>query len=51
MQALGYLNQVEKMVENFAKNELTEAELIILKNQDLAVLSQFGQAKNLRLPL
>ncbi|MEM1157514.1 MAG: ATP-dependent Clp protease proteolytic subunit [Verrucomicrobiota bacterium] len=49
--ALGYLDQVEKLIEKSSKNELTEAELIILQNQDLALLSQFEQAKNLTITL
>lgn len=49
--ALGYLDQVEKMIEKSANNELTEAEFIILQNQDLALLSQFEQAKNLTITL
>lgn len=49
--ALGYLDQVEKMIEKSANNQLTEAEFIILQNQDLAMLSQFEQAKNLTITL
>jgi hypothetical protein len=49
--ALGYLDQVEKMIEKSANNELTEAELIILQNQDIAMLSQFEQAKNLTITI
>lgn len=49
--ALGYLDQVEKMIQKSSKGELTEAELIILQNQDLALLSQFEQAKNLTVTL
>jgi hypothetical protein len=49
--ALGYLDQVEKMIQKSARNELTDAELIILQNQDLAMLSQFEQAKNLTVTL
>ena len=49
--ALGYLDQVEKMIEKSANQELTEAEFIILQNQDLAMLSQFEQAKNLTITL
>lgn len=49
--ALGYLDQVEQMIEKSARNELTDAEMIILQNQDLALLSQFEQAKNLTVTL
>ena len=49
--ALGYLDQVEKMIDKSADGKLTEAELVILQNQDLAMLSQFQQAKNLTITL
>jgi hypothetical protein len=49
--ALGYLDQVEKMIAKSSRGELTDAELIILQNQDLALLSQFEQAKNLTITL
>ena len=49
--ALGYLDQVEKFIQKSADNELTEAELILLQNQDLAALSQYEQAKNLTVTL
>ena len=49
--ALGYLDQVERMIEKSANNQLTEAELVILQSQDLAMLSQFEQAKNLTITL
>ena len=49
--ALGYLDQVEKMIEKSANQKLTDAEFIILQNQDLAMLSQFEQAKNLTITL
>ncbi|NTV67226.1 MAG: serine dehydrogenasease [Chlorobaculum sp.] len=45
--ALGYLDQVEKMLSKSAKKELTDAELVILQNLDLAMLSRYEQAKNL----
>ncbi|MEZ5303261.1 MAG: hypothetical protein R3F11_21860 [Verrucomicrobiales bacterium] len=34
--ALGYLDQVEKMIEKSAKGTLTDAELVILQNLDVA---------------
>jgi len=49
--ALGYLDQVERLIEKSRNNQLTEAELMILQNQDLALLSQFEQAKNLTITL
>jgi hypothetical protein len=49
--ALGYLDQVEKMIRKSKSGELTEAELVILQNQDLAMLSRYEQAKNLTITL
>ena len=49
--ALGYLDQVERMIKRSATGELTDAELIILQNQDLAMLSRYEQAKNLTITL
>ena len=49
--ALGYLDQFEKMIEKSKKGELTDAELIIMQNQDLATLNQYEQAKNLTITL
>ncbi len=49
--ALGYLDQVERMIQRSADGKLTEAELIILQAQDLALLSRYEQAKNLTITL
>ncbi len=49
--ALGYLDQVERMIQKSAAGSLTDAELIILQNQDLAMLSRYEQAKNLTVTL
>jgi membrane-bound ClpP family serine protease len=49
--ALGYLDQVERMIERSSRNELTDAELIIFQSQDLAMLSRYEQAKNLTITL
>ncbi len=49
--ALGYLDQVEKMIKKSADGQLSEAELVILQNQDLAMLSRYEQAKNLTITL
>ena len=49
--ALGYLDQVEKMIARSAAGTLTDAELVILQNLDLAMLSRFEQAKNLTITL
>ena len=39
------------MIEKSANGLLTDAELVILQNQDLAMLSRFEQAKNLTVTL
>ena len=49
--ALGYLDQVEKMIKKSANGTLTDAELVILQNLDLAMLSRYEQAKNLSITL
>lgn len=49
--ALGYLDQVEKLLEKSRNNTLTPAEFVILQNQDLALLSRYEQAKNLTITL
>ena len=49
--ALGYLDQVERMIEKSANKTITDAELIILQNQDLAMMSRYEQAKNLTITL
>lgn len=49
--ALGYLDQVERLLEKAKNNELTHAEFLILQNQDLAMLSRYEQQKNLTITL
>lgn len=49
--ALGYLDQVEKLIEKARDTTLTNAEFAILQNQDLATLSKYEQAKNLTITL
>lgn len=49
--ALGYLDQVEKMIQKSRQGTLTDAELVILQNLDLAMLSRYEQAKNLTITL
>jgi Serine dehydrogenase proteinase len=49
--ALGYLDQVERMIKKSAAGELTDAELLIFQTQDLAMLSRYEQAKNLTITL
>ena len=45
--ALGYLDKVNEMIEKAKKNELTQAEFLILKDFDLAELRAYEQAKEL----
>ncbi|MDO8446609.1 MAG: ATP-dependent Clp protease proteolytic subunit [Deltaproteobacteria bacterium] len=49
--ALGYLDQVEKLLEKAKNKTITQAEFLILQNQDLAMLSRYEQAKNLTVTL
>lgn len=49
--ALGYLDQVDRLIKKSEAGNLTDAELIILQNQDLAMLSRYEQAKNLTVTL
>jgi hypothetical protein len=49
--ALGYLDQVERMIKKSQDGTLTDAEMIILQNLDLAMLSRYEQAKNLTITL
>lgn len=49
--ALGYLNKVDDMLEKDKKGELTRAEFLMLQSQDLAMLSQCEQAKELTVTL
>jgi membrane-bound ClpP family serine protease len=49
--ALGYLDLVERMIEKSANKTITDAELIVLQNQDLAMMSRYEQAKNLTITL
>lgn len=45
--ALGYLDKVEELIKKSANNTLTNAEFLILRDQDLAKLAHLEQAKNL----
>jgi Serine dehydrogenase proteinase len=45
--ARGYLDKVEELLEKARAGTLTNAELLILQNQDLAMLSRYEQAKSL----
>ncbi|TVR77812.1 MAG: serine dehydrogenasease [Chitinophagaceae bacterium] len=49
--ALGYLDKVNELIEKAQKNELTQAEFLILKDMDLAELRGYEQAKNLTIEL
>jgi membrane-bound ClpP family serine protease len=49
--ALGYLDQVEKLLEKARNKTITDAEFLILQNLDLATLSRYEQAKNLTVTL
>ncbi len=51
--ALGYLDQVEKLLEKAREDPptLSQAEFLILQNQDLALLNQYEQARNLTITL
>lgn len=49
--ALGYLDKVNQLLEKAAKNQLSNAEFLILQNQDLALLSRYEQARDLTVTL
>lgn len=49
--ALGYLDQVERLIQKSADNKLTDAEFAILQNQDLATLRRYEQARDLSVSL
>ncbi|MFH1113253.1 MAG: ATP-dependent Clp protease proteolytic subunit [Pseudomonadota bacterium] len=49
--ALGYLDWVQIMVNKSAAGQLTNAEFLILQNQDPALLSKYEQARNLTITL
>jgi hypothetical protein len=49
--ARGYLDKVEDMFTKAANGTLSNAEFLILQNQDLAMLSQYEQARNLTVTL
>jgi hypothetical protein len=49
--ALGYLDQVERMILKSHANQLSDAEFALLQNQDLATLRRYEQAKELSISL
>jgi len=49
--ALGYLDKINEMLEKAKRNELTQAEFLILKDFDLAELRYYEQARELSIDL
>jgi len=49
--ALGYLDKVEQLLQKAQNGTLTDAELLILQGQDLALLSRYEQARDLTVTL
>ena len=49
--ALGYLDKVEEMINKSAAGKLTQAELLMLREQDLAMLRRHEQARDLTVAL
>lgn len=49
--ALGYLDKVEQLLAKAREGTLTNAEFLILQNQDLALLSRYEQARDLTITL
>ena len=49
--ALGYLDKINELIEKAKRNEITNAEFIILKDFDLAELRAYEQARDLAVDL
>lgn len=49
--ALGYLDKVAEFIEKSKNNKLTQAEFLMLKDQDLAMLKSYEQARDLTVSL
>lgn len=49
--ALGYIDKVEEFIEKSRRNQLTQAELIMLQRLDLANLRRYEQARDLSVSL
>lgn len=49
--ALGYLDKVEQLLEKATQGTLSNAEFLVLQNQDLALLSRYEQARDLTVTL
>ena len=47
----GYLDKVNELIEKSAQGTLTRAELVMLQQQDLAMLRRYEQAKELTIAL
>lgn len=49
--ALGYLDKVEELIAKSLENKLSNAEFLMLKDQDLAMLKSYEQARDLTVSL
>lgn len=49
--ALGYLDKVDEFIQKSKDNTLTQAEFLMLKEQDLAMLKSYEQARDLTISL
>jgi hypothetical protein len=49
--ALGYLDKVQEMLDKAKRNDLTNAEFLILQSLDLALLRRYEQARDLTITL
>ncbi len=49
--ALGYLDKVEELIKKAEEQQISDAELLILQRQDLALLSRYEQARDLTITL
>ena len=49
--ALGYLDKVEQLLEKARRNQLSNAEFLLLQSLDLAMLSRYEQARDLTITL
>jgi hypothetical protein len=49
--ALGYLDKVAELIEKSRNNTLTQAEFLMLKEQDLAMLNSYEQSRDLTISL
>lgn len=49
--ALGYLDKVNELIEKSKNGSLTDAEFVLLQNQDLAKLKSYEQARDLSISL